>query len=299
MAATADGIVVFTIGRVLAAVGGAALVPTATAAATAIAPQGLRGRAIAVVGVGFTLATAVGAPLGIVVAAAAGWRSSMLVLAGGAVALAPAVALVVRKVPIDPPVAVSRRIQVLRDRRIALTLMSTLLVVAGFNLLYLFSATATGYRGRTLATLLLVYGVAGIAGNTLGGPLTDRFGSRAVGAATLLVNVVALVGVAIAGHRFVGLAGTFVVWGLSVFGASVALQHRLLNVDARVGSVAISLYSTALYLALAVAPLLGAAALALGDPTVIPIAAVVVSAAGLVVFLASYQTRALRGLGEA
>lgn len=54
--AVAASLDVFEIGRVVAAVSGAVLVPTATAAAPALLPASQRGRALAVAGLGFTLA---------------------------------------------------------------------------------------------------------------------------------------------------------------------------------------------------------------------------------------------------
>src|ERR1700744_1401750 len=73
VAAGAPTLTIFTLGRIVAALGGAALVPPAPATAAALASPERRGRAIAFVAVGFTAATAFGAPLGTAIAAAGGW----------------------------------------------------------------------------------------------------------------------------------------------------------------------------------------------------------------------------------
>lgn len=291
VAALSPDALVFTIGRIVAAVGGAALVPTATAAGAAITPPAQRGRAIAVVGIGFTLASAIGAPLGTAVAAATSWRVPMAAIAVLGAAMMPVLALLVRRVPLGEPISVARRFSVLRDARILLPLLATLFVAAGFNLVFIFSSAVTGYEGSALAALLLIYGVMGIVGNTISGPLTDRFGSRRIGALFMVVETVALIGIAAVGHSFVGLAVAFVVWGVSAFASVVPVQHRLLAVDARTASVAISWFSTALYVGIAFAPLAGAAAIGLGDAALIPAAAAVLTLVALVAFVAGYGRR--------
>ena len=291
LAAAATDVAVFAAGRALAALGGAALVPTATATAAAIAPPAQRGRAVAVLGLGFTLALAVGAPLGTALAAVAGWRVSMLALAALAAVLVPLLALAVRHVPAAHPLSIAQRLLVLRDGRVVAVLVATLSSTAAFNLVYIFSARVTGTSGAPLALLLLVFGVGGIVGNSVAGPLTDRFGSRGLGAVAMVVQVLALVVVAIAGHAFAGLAAAFLVWGAAAFAAIVPLQHRLLHIDARTAAVAISWYSTALYLGIAVAPVAGAAVLGAGEPVLLPIGAAVLGAAGLVAFLAGHRAR--------
>lgn len=298
IAAISADLLVFTVGRVVAAVGGAALVPTATAAGAAITPPARRGRAIAVVGIGFTLASAIGAPLGTAIAAASSWRVPMIVIAVLGAAVMPVLVLLTRRVPLAEPISVGRRFAVLRDARILLPLLTTLFVAAGFNLVFIFSAAVTGYEGPALAALLLVYGVMGIVGNAVSGPLTDRFGSRRTGALFMMVETIALVAIAAVGHSFVGLAAAFVVWGISAFASVVPVQHRLLAVDPQTAAVAISWFSTALYVGIALAPVAGAAAIGLGDAPLIPIGGAVLTVLGLVAFLSGYAGR-LRGARRA
>lgn len=291
IAAAAPDYAIFATGRIVAAVGGAALVPTATAAAAAITPPARRGRAIAVVGIGFTLASAIGAPLGTALSAGIGWRDTMLVVAGLAALTVPLLALGVRRVPLGEPMSLARRFAILRDGRILLPLVATLLIAAGFNLVYIFSSAVTGYAGTALAALLLVYGLLGIVGNTVAGPLTDRFGSRRVGIAFMVVEAVALGLVALVAHSMVGLVMAFAVWGLSAFGSVIPVQHRLLAADPRAASVAISWFSTALYLGIAIAPLAGGAAISAGEAPLIPVLGAVATVLALAAFVVGYALR--------
>jgi DHA1 family inner membrane transport protein len=215
----------------------------------------------------------------------------MLVLAALAAIAVPVVALVIREVPIGRALTVTERLLVLGDPRIVVLLIATLLSTAALNLVYIFSSQVTGYAGTALAALLLVYGVAGIIGTTASGPLTDRFDSRVVGVIALALEALALIAIAIAGHTFAALVVTFAIWGVTAFAATIPLQHRLLHVDSYLGAVAISWYSTALYLGIAIAPLAGATALRAGRPSLLPIIAAAISALCLTLFLAGYRAR--------
>ncbi|MGN6325440.1 MFS transporter [Pseudolysinimonas sp.] len=291
VAALAPDFAVFTAGRVIASLGGAAVVPTATAAGASITPPARRGQAIAVVGIGFTAASAVGAPLGTAIASVSTWRVPMLGVAALTLVIGAALALVVRRVPLGEPITLTRRFAILRDGRILLPLATTLLVAAGFNLVFIFSSAVTGQTGVVLAVLLLIYGVFGIVGNTVSGPLTDRFGSRRVGTAFMALEIVALAAIAVVGHSVVGLAVAFVVWGVSAFASVIPIQHRLLAVDPRTASVAISWFSTALYVGIAVAPIVGAVALSTGESALIPVGGAILTVLGLAAFLTGYIVR--------
>jgi len=288
LAAVAPTLLVFTLGRVLAGLGGAALVPAATAAAAALAPVAQRGRAIAFVAVGFTASTAFGAPLGTAIAAAGGWRLPLFGLAGLAAIVALAVALFVRGIPVGAAISVGRRFAILGNRRIVLTLLATLLAVAGFNIVYIFSssvtAEATGGNGSLLAGLLLVFGVAGIAGNLVSGRLTDRYGNRRVSLVFFGLQVLVLLALPFLATSLVGTGILFAIWGIAANASLLPVQHRLIEIDPATSGVALSWYSTALYAGIALAPLVGAAALHLGGGELVPLFGAVASALGLLAF---------------
>ena len=295
VAVTADNLLQFTIGRIVAGLGGAAIVPTATAAAAALAPVERRGRALAFVSVGFTLATAVGAPLGTALGSVGGWRLPLGILIGLAAVVAAVVALSVRGVPLAPPTSLAERFSIFTDRRMVAPLITTLLMIAGFNIYYIFSstiaATATDGDGTLLAALLFSVGIAGVVGNAASGPLTDRFGSRRTLGVSLGIMAVVLLAVPFAEESFIALAILFFVLGMVGFGGAVPVQHRLVSIDPARSALAMSWYTTAMYLGIAIAPILGAAASGIGGAHLIPIVAAGVVALALLAFQVGYLGR--------
>ncbi|HEY1529650.1 MAG TPA: MFS transporter [Galbitalea sp.] len=295
IAAAAPTLLVFTLGRILAAFGGAALVPPATATAAILASPEWRGRAIAFVAVGFTAAVAFGAPLGTAIASVGGWRLPLFFLAGLAGLTAIAVAVFVRHIPLGEPASARRRFGILRDPRILLVLITTLLAVDGFNIVYIFSsavtAHATGGSTSLLALLLLIFGVFGIAGNSAAGPLTDRFGNRAVAIVVFLLLVVSLVIIAFVASNLVAVAIVFAIWGVSSNAVSLPVQHRLVEIDPATAGVSLSWFSTALYAGIAIAPPLGALAISVGGPDLVPLFGASAAALALVAFLVGSSLR--------
>ena len=297
VAALAPTLLVFTLGRVVAGLGGAALVPAATAAAAALAPVERRGRAIAFVAIGFTASTAFGAPLGTAIAAAGGWRLPLFGLAALAALVAVAVAFFVRGIPLGAAVSVAGRFAVLANRRIVLTLVATLLGVAGFNIVYIFSSAvtqqATGGNGGLLAGLLLVFGISGIAGNILAGRLTDRFGNRRTAAVAFGAQIIIMIALPFVATSLVGTGILFALWGISANASLLPVQHRLIEIDPATSGVALSWYSTALYAGISIAPLLGAAALHIGGGELVPLFGATAAALGLLAFQLGWLRRSV------
>ncbi|MFC4943674.1 MFS transporter [Pseudonocardia sp. GCM10023141] len=295
LAAAAGSVVVFTVGRIVAALGGAALVPVATAAAATLLPAAQRGRALAIVAVGFTLAAAVGSPLGTAGGAVGGWRLPLYVLAALAVVVAAAVQLLVRHIPRDASATLAQRLAPLRDRRIVLALATTLLMLAGFNIVYIFSAAvtaqATAGSGPGLALLLLLYGIGGVLGNVVAGPLTDRIGSRRAITAALAAEAVVLIAMPVLHMTYLEATILFVIWGAAAFAAVVPLQHRMVAIDPATAALALSWYTTAMYIGVAVAPPIGAAALTLAGPALLPVVGAIAVLAGLAAFHLGYLRR--------
>jgi DHA1 family inner membrane transport protein len=298
VAAAAPDLGWFVAGRTFSGIGGAALVPTATAAAAALSAPEKRGRALALVGAGFTLATAVGSPLGTALGGVAGWRFALWCVVGLGAALAALIPLVVRRVPLAAPAGLRRRLAALADLRVLALLATTVFMIAGFNIVYIFSAAvtraSTGGAGPLLAALLLAYGVAGVVGNVVAGPLTDRFGSRRVATAALIGQVAALVVLPFVEASFAACVVVFAIWGVAAFAMAIPVQHRLVHVDPAASALVLSWYSTAMYVGIAIAPPIGGLALSAGGAEAVPVAGAVVTLAALLAFLLSFAARAAR-----
>ncbi|GAA3177066.1 MULTISPECIES: MFS transporter [Streptomyces] len=278
--------------RIVAGAGAGVYAALATAAAAALAGPERRGRALALVMGGMSTGTVLGVPLGVLLAERAGWRATMwLVTALGALALTGLAALL-PPVPAGPAVPLRARLTALADRAVAPVVgVSFLAAVASLGLYtYLAPVLAAAGGVREVTPYLWAWGAGGVLGSVAAGPLVDRTGRvRALAGGLLLVIVAAQALLpAAAPVALPAAAALLVAWGAAGWAFQVPQQHRLLELSAERGTVALALNNSALYLGSAVGSALGGLALSAGlAPAALPWAAAGVAAAGLALHLVS------------
>ncbi|MFJ1935218.1 MFS transporter [Kitasatospora sp. NPDC088160] len=266
LSALAPGYGLLLATRVLAAAGAALYTPTANAVATTLVAPERRGRALATVLGGMTVATALGVPLGTWVGRG-DWRMTMwLVTALGVAALA-GLALLLRDLaaPVAAP-GLRARLAPLGQRRVLGAAATTLAFFLAFQCVYIYLATAvsgaTGGDADRLSLVLLTAGVMSVAGSWLGGRLVDRVGVRRVLLTGSTVAAGAFAALPWLGRSMPGALVYAAVVPLAGWAVSVALPHRLASIDPGNAPLLISLNSSALYLGTAAGGVAGSAAIA-------------------------------------
>lgn len=248
--------------RAVAGLGAAMYTPTASTTAAMIAPAEQRGRALAIVMAGLSGATALGAPLGTVIGNVSNWQATMWFVAVLGVLAGIGIYVALSAVPSAPPVGLRARLAPVRDPRITVTLLTTVLVLAGLYTVYTYIATsydrATDGNGKTLAILLFAFGAAATVGNLTSGSLTDRFGSRRVINFGVLVAAVDFALMPWSSAYFGTALVALVVWGLCGWGVLVPQQHRLISISPAGAPLAIALNAAAIYLAVSASGVTGA-----------------------------------------
>jgi predicted MFS family arabinose efflux permease len=269
LTALAPGIGWVLFSRLVAGLGAAMYSPTATATAAALVAPERRARALAVVIAGLSSATALGAPLGTLIAGLGDWRATMwFVSAVGAVA-GLAVWATLPAIPALPAVTLRQRLAPLKDSRVAMTLFTTLLAYAGAFSVYTYIGVifdrVTGSNPTVLAALLLIWGIAATSGNLVAGKLTDRFGSKRIVHAALLLMMLNFALTPWTSAYLPSAIGAIVIWGVCGWGLLVPQQHRLIGLAPAAAPLLMGLNSAALYVGVSTAGVLGAAGIALLD----------------------------------
>ncbi|ANK76640.1 MULTISPECIES: MFS transporter [Ensifer] len=249
--------------RFVAGLGAAMFSPTATATAASLVPAEKRARALAIVVAGLSGATALGSPLGTFIGGLGDWRATMwFVTVVGAVATI-GVYVLLPAVPPLPAVSLRARLGPLKDIRVALTLLTTLVAYSGFFAVYTYLGVtfdrATGGRPEVLAALLLLWGIAATAGNLAAGYFTDRFGNRMIVNGSLAIAVANFALMPWSSADLWSSALALVVWGICGWGLLVPQQHRLISLSPASASLLLGLNSAALYVGVSAAGLIGAA----------------------------------------
>ncbi|MEU4732788.1 MFS transporter [Streptomyces sp. NPDC023588] len=253
--------------RALAGLGGAMVTPAAVAAAAALAPPERRGRAIATVMTGLSAATALGAPIGTAIGSlTCNWRATMVFVSALGMLAAAGIALLLPAIPTPPTVPLRTRITPLADRRIGLTLLTTLLVYTGLYTVYSFIGEsldrATGGSGTTLAALLFVWGLAATVGTLVSGGLIDRFGGRRIINTSITVAAIDFVLLPWTSAHLLSTVAALLVWGVCGWGLLAPQTHRLIAAMPTAAPLLTGLASAVVYIGVSAAPLVGQAGMA-------------------------------------
>ena len=247
--------------RVLTSVGAALYTAQAASAASLLVPPAERGRAIAFVFLGWSVASVAGVPLGSYVAAVWGWREGFaLVAAGAAIGAAGIGFLVPRGLRVQAASTAMWR-SLLRDPALMATVgVTALFAGAGFGLFAYIVPAAKSFLGASpevVSGLLLVFGVAGVAGNMLAVRYMDRAGAANIVMACLLAMLAAHLLWPWSRGSAPLVAVVMLGCGLGVFACNSSQQTRLAAMAPAAAPVSIALNSSAIYLGQAFGPAAG------------------------------------------
>ncbi|NNU40543.1 MFS transporter [Rhizobium sophorae] len=281
------------VARLLMAVAAGLYVPSANALAGTIAGPARRGRALAIVSGGMTIAIALGLPLGALVGHAFGWRTTFLAVAVmGLVAIVGIIVGIVRTAGEGMSVAsLSERVGVIRQAPILKLLAVTLFWSIGAYTAYPYIApyltTVLGFGTSGIGATVSMWGFAAAVGVTTGGGLNDRFGSGRVVTASLVLlgcsfTVLATVTVLGPAAALVPALVAIGVWGFSVWSFFPAQMARLIAASSpSQASVSLSLNTSTMYLGFSIGSALGAGIIGLDAVWAIGVAAAVAEAISL------------------
>lgn len=274
-AAMAQGFAQLALARVALGLVAGVFLPTASAVAAAMVSPALRGRALAIVTGGGTLAVALGVPLGAWIAGWGGWRTAYLLIAAVA-ALATwglvfglprklAMAATAMTTQRTPAFAVARAPGVLPA-----LLVSMLWATGGFSFytyVSLFLSGTLGFGAQGVSAVFGVIGVAAAFGTAAGGWATDRFGADRMAQGFALMLVVVLGGLSFSAQMLPhGLAlplivGLSALWGFAGWGFGPAQAVRLIRLAPDRAPMTLSLHASAIYLGIAAGSAFGGVAI--------------------------------------
>ncbi|MEV8631318.1 MFS transporter [Streptosporangium sp. NPDC051023] len=250
---------VVMIARIVTAIGAGVINPAASSTAAAIAPPERRGRALAFVLGGLTLAIALGLPLGTLIGRT-DWHITLWAVAGVGLVAALGIAAGLPKVTL-PPASLSDRLRPLRQGRVLGLLAVTTLAFLGVYTLYTYIGpallNATGGSESLLTVILLAWGTGTLAGNVVAGRLVDRHNPAHVLTGTLIIAAVALALTPAATSALAPALMWAAIWGVTVGVIVVPQQHRLIALSPAATPVLLGLNSSAISIGIALGGGLG------------------------------------------
>jgi len=300
LAVVASGFALLLASRMLMALGAGLCMPTALGVSVAVASPERRGRAVALVTSGLTIATVVGVPLGNWIGSLFGWRATFAMVALlGAIALAGLLFGLPRGLP-KSTASLAERLAVARHSNVLIVLLITILwALGGFTMFTYFAVPlrGLGFDATHISLALLVFGGAAAIGNMLGGLLADRLGTIATAALGLIGMASALflhslVLKFLPDQAHYAILGPIFLQGISGWAFYPAQIASIIRIDPQASMVALSINASAMYLGFAIGGALGGAVLAAWSPADLGwVGGLSVSAALLVHLARGWQAR--------
>ncbi|WP_181698905.1 MFS transporter [Nocardia sp. GTS18] len=256
--AVSTGFALFLAGRILAALAASVVTPAAGVLAARVADERYRGRALALVIAGLTIATALGVPVGHVLAATTSWRGALFAIAGLALVAAILIHTTAPNPPAGSPHRIADRLVPLTEPRALSILALTVLGMAAAYVPYAYIAKLSpdGHSGWFVA-ILTAYGIGAVVGSLTSGSLTDILGPTRTLTIAYALMAAAFLAMAV-GPPAIVLVLAAAIWGAASWAQTPPQQHRLLDAMPTIGSVAIGTNASALYVGIALGNSLGA-----------------------------------------
>jgi len=233
VSAVAPNYPILLVGRIITALAHGSFFAIGATVAASLAREGQASKAIAVMFAGLTLAMVIGVPLGSYLGNALGWRLPFYAVALLALLALLATALWLPRQPADKTGNALGQLAALRSPAIWAMMSVTILgfgaSFSAFTFITPILTDITGFSTSSASVLLLVFGVATMIGNLLGGRLSDSLGWERT--LRLLFGALALTLVALAlSLQYKALmVVTLFVWGIVAFGMTPAFQTGMLS----------------------------------------------------------------------
>lgn len=232
ISATAQSFSILLAGRIITAIAHGSFFAIGATYAARLAPEGHAGRAIALMFSGLTLAMVVGVPLGSLLGNLLSWRLPFYAVVLLALLSLLAMSVWIPKLNLEKTSTLSEQLQAIQSKPVLLMMSITILgfgaSFAAFTFITPILINITGFSSSTANLLLIVFGVATLCGNTLGGSFSVQYGWGK----TLKGIFVCLFFILIALFFFIENKITMTVllfiWGMMAFGMSPALQSGMI-----------------------------------------------------------------------
>lgn len=281
-AAVSPGYWALMAARVVAALS-AAIVTSAAFTTTAMsAPEGMQGRYLGVVTAGMTAALFTGVPVGSWLGGAFGWRATFWLIAAVGTIAALGLMVTAPKIEGSTPAPLRERLSPLRNVAVLRLVAVTFLAASGGLMFYTYLGAFTSEVAdgsyRLLSLMLLIVGVAGLAGALLAGRASDAMGPQrglrlVIGGHVIGLGLLAGLVFSGFGNPFV-LGGLIAFWAVFAWGLNPPIQGSIMGAAGpEAGMTALALNISGLYLGTGVAGALGGAIIGFADISYVPLAA--------------------------
>ncbi|MGH6938029.1 MFS transporter [Hypericibacter sp.] len=247
--------------RVLVALGGSMFTPIAAGIAVALSTPERRGKALATVFTGGTIAQVVGTPFGAWVSYHYGWATTFWVVAVLAAAGAGVMFLAVPRDVRFQAAGLGTILAALGDRRTLFATAFTATMITALYMVFTFFGpvieASVGSDPEIRTGFLVLNGIGAVIGNLVGGVLADRIGPRR----TLILICIAQIAImpffSIIPLTFLELAIVIATWSAFSFAFMAPQQARVAQFAPQAVGIVLSINAAMIYIGITVGSAVG------------------------------------------
>ncbi|TFL19065.1 MFS transporter [Jannaschia formosa] len=249
--------------RVVAAAGAGLTTPVAAAVAAALAAPEARGRVLAFVFMGLTVAQVLGVPAGSWIAYTFGWRAAFWVVAALCLLATVAIWRIVPAGLAFQRVTLGDLGSVLANGRLMLAISFTAIFLGAIYVPFTYLAplleTRMGLDRNGVTAALAVCGLGAVAGNLLGGALSDRLGPFRTLLMLSCLQVAVMPLLSLLPLPLPWAVALFFGWNAAGYAFMAGQQTRLVALAGAQAPVALSLNAACIYGGAAIGAAIGGA----------------------------------------
>lgn len=289
---------VLIVTRIFAGVGAGVYLAMGIAASAALVPKDKRGKALAIIMGGMASGTVLGVPAGLMIAEQLGWASTMWLIAILGLVSMVGLAIKLPALPASEASTLREKFAILKDRKVTLILTVSLLAAVSSLGLYTYIAPMMANESfggiSNITPWLWVWGIGGVVGSFLIGPIADRVSGPKLVAIIMLMLAISLAALPFTAEINAWLAmAPIAIWGAVGWALQVPQNNQLISAREGLGggNVAVALNESALYLGSAIGAAAGGLIFAfqLGG-WALPFAAASVAGLGLLLQLVALKS---------
>lgn len=288
--ALATSFISLAIWRAVAGVGAGVYLAMGIAASAAITAEAHRGKAIAIIMGGMASGTVLGVPISLLLAERLGWESAMWLISALGLIAYGGLHTKLPTLPSAPALPLTRKLAILRSPHamaiLAVSLLGAVASLGMYTFIAPFMAATESGAVQSITGYLWVWGIGGVVGSFLIGPLVDRFIGPVITLAIMLLLFLALIALPFTAsvHPLLTLL-PIALWGAVGWALQVPQNNELVRTRQAHGdgNLAVALNESALYLGSAIGAASGGILLALHLPvSTLALGAGVIAAVGAV-----------------
>ena len=258
--AFATSLPILLAGRVLMGIG-AMFTPLAAGLAVTMVEPARRGKALALVFLGVSLAYVVGLPLGAWLGFKYGWHVPIIAIAVASFVALVAITVLVPEDITGPAADFDGLGLVVRSAEIRSTLLVTLLyfvaIFCVFSYIGPVQQALNPMSPEKLSITLAMFGLSGVVGTLLGGWANDYFGALPTLRVQISVLATSMIVLPFTQGNYALTLAAFIIWGVAGFGMMAPQQSRLATASPANAPLLLSLNTSMLYFGTAAGAALG------------------------------------------